>query len=178
MIIRRRVRGVIASETASGVGTNPSSSAARKGTGRAPARVTMGAYETQPGSGMIASSPESSRAMQVMNNVCFVGATRTSSGFAGIRFSFWDFSAIASRSSRMPEAGVYFVKPSSRALFAASMMCAGVGKSGSPIASERIFSPRAFRSVMRSLMRTVADGSIERTRFAKRAVMEAGKTGR
>src|SRR3989442_11638113 len=50
------------------------------------------------------------------------------------------------------------------------MMCAGVGKSGSPMARERIFFPWPWDSAMRSLMRTVGEGSIERTRFAKRAI--------
>src|SRR5438105_3526850 len=102
----------------------------------------MGAYETHPGSGMIASSPVSRRAMHVIKRVCFVGATSTFSAFAGMRFSFCTFSATACRSSRIPGAGVYFVKSASRAFFAASTMWAGVGKSGSPIARERTFSQR------------------------------------
>jgi len=47
--------------------------------------------------------------MNVMKSVCLVGATITFSGFAGIPFSVCDFSAIASRSSRIPGAAVYFV---------------------------------------------------------------------
>src|SRR5256885_4961266 len=49
-------------------------------------------------------------------------------------------------------------------------MCAGVGKSGSPMARERIFFPWHHDSAMRSLMRTVGEGSMERTRLAKRAM--------
>ena len=105
--------------------------------------------------------------MHVMKRVCFVGATSTFSGFAGMRFSFCTFSATASRSSRIPGAGVYFVKSASRAFFAASTMWAGVGKSGSPIARERTFSPRAFISAITSPIWTVGEDSIERTRFAK-----------
>src|ERR1700735_1406803 len=42
-----------------------------------------------------------------------------------------NLSAIAWRSSGMPELGVYLVNPASREAMAAALMCSGVSKSGS-----------------------------------------------
>src|SRR5262245_21774778 len=51
---------------------------------------------------------------------------------------------MACRSSGMPLAGVYFVNPSLIALIAASLMCCGVSKSGSPAPKPTTSSPSAF----------------------------------
>ena len=52
-----------------------------------------------------------------------------------------NFSIIAFFKEGMPETGVYLVKPLSIAFFAASLICWGVSKSGSPAASPIISLP-------------------------------------
>src|SRR6185295_17489704 len=65
----------------------------------------------------------------------------------------------------MPLPGVYLVKPSARALQAASTATAGEGKSGSPAPKSTIDSPRALSSEARRETRSVADSPIEEARW-------------
>ena len=66
---------------------------------------------------------------------------------------------MAAFSSGMPEAGVYFVLPSFRALIAASLMYSGVSKSGSPAPKPTTSMPWAFISLARLVTASVADGA-------------------
>ena len=63
----------------------------------------------------------------------------------------------------VPATGVYFVNPSSRALTAASLMCCGVSKSGSPALIEMTSIPSAFISLARPVTASVMDGLIAAT---------------
>jgi hypothetical protein len=73
-------------------------------------------------------------------------------------FSRLNFSMIASFSSGMPPTSVYLVLPASIAWIAASLMLAGVSKSGSPAPRPITFRPAAFSSRALSVTATVADG--------------------
>src|SRR6267142_1892962 len=59
-------------------------------------------------------------------------------------FSRLNLSAMAWRSSGVPLAGVYLVNPSFSALIAASLICWGVSKSGSPAPNPTTSCPSAF----------------------------------
>src|SRR5436190_110190 len=65
---------------------------------------------------------------------------------------------MAERSSGMPADGVYFVKPSLRALIAASLMCCGVSKSGSPAPKPQTSTPSAWSLLALASIASVSDG--------------------
>ena len=73
---------------------------------------------------------------------------------------------MAWRSSGMPLLGVYLVKPAARAAAAASLMCCGVSKSGSPAPKPTTSSPLAFISLAFESMTRVRDGDSEAARRA------------
>src|SRR6185436_3865679 len=58
----------------------------------------------------------------------------------------------------MPLAGVYLVNPSLSALAAASLMCCGVSKSGSPAPKPTTSMPSAFIALAFESMASVKDG--------------------
>ena len=58
----------------------------------------------------------------------------------------------------MPLLGVYFVNPSFKALIAASVMCCGVAKSGSPAPNPTTSIPFAFISLALASIARVRDG--------------------
>ena len=64
----------------------------------------------------------------------------------------------------MPVTGVYLVKPASIAAFAASLMCCGVSKSGSPAASPIIGRPSALYLPAFAVIAKVGDSLIANTR--------------
>ena len=73
--------------------------------------------------------------------------------------------AIASFSSGSPPAGVYrWLRTSEHAAIAASTMCCGVGKSGSPAPNPITFSPSACRALALASTARVADGAIAASR--------------
>src|SRR5258708_8933146 len=65
---------------------------------------------------------------------------------------------IASFSSGMPSTAVYLVLPASMARIAASLMLAGVSKSGSPAPRPMTLRPAAFSARALSVTAIVADG--------------------
>ena len=65
---------------------------------------------------------------------------------------------IASFSSGMPPTSVYLVLPASMAWIAASLMLAGVSKSGSPAPRPMTLRPAAFSARALSVTAMVADG--------------------
>src|SRR6266566_7734687 len=79
-------------------------------------------------------------------------------------FSRLNLSALACRNSGMPLAGVYFVKPSASALAAASLMCCGVSKSGSPAPKPTTSWPSAFICLALASIAKVSDGESEAAR--------------
>ena len=66
--------------------------------------------------------------------------------------------------SGMPELGVYFVNPAARAWAAASLMCCGVSKSGSPAPKPTTSSPAAFIALALASMASVSDGDNDAAR--------------
>src|SRR6185437_12809761 len=58
----------------------------------------------------------------------------------------------------MPELGVYFVNPASRAAIAAALMCSGVSKSGSPAPKPQTSIPSDFIAFALLSMESVRDG--------------------
>ena len=68
---------------------------------------------------------------------------------------------MALRSSGMPAAGVYFVKPAASALAQASLMCCGVSKSGSPAPKPTTSRPSAFICLAFESMARVREGESE-----------------
>src|SRR5439155_231619 len=71
---------------------------------------------------------------------------------------------MAWRNSGMPAAGVYFVKPSASALAAASLMCCGVSKSGSPAPNPTTSSPAAFMAFALESIASVSEGASDAAR--------------
>ena len=67
-------------------------------------------------------------------------------------------SAIAWRSSGIPELGVYLVKPPSSEAIAAALMCSGVSKSGSPAPKPQMSMPSAFIALALLSMERVSEG--------------------
>ena len=63
-------------------------------------------------------------------------------------------------SSGIPSTAVYFVCPSLIALIAASLICEGVSKSGSPAPSPIISLPAAFNSLAFEVTSIVGEGLI------------------
>src|SRR6187401_3127652 len=72
--------------------------------------------------------------------------------------SAWNLSEMAWRSSGVPELGVYFVKPVSIAACAASLMCSGVSKSGSPAPKPQTSMPSAFIAFALASIESVREG--------------------
>src|SRR5664280_127722 len=72
---------------------------------------------------------------------------------------------MACRSWGMPLAGVYLVNPSARALTAASLICCGVSKSGSPAPKPTTSCPSAFICLALESMARVRDGLREAARW-------------
>src|SRR5690606_8944098 len=66
----------------------------------------------------------------------------------------------------VPAAGVYLVLPSRIALWAASLMCSGVSKSGSPAPRERTSLPWALSSAALAVTARVGEGLMRPTRWA------------
>ena len=64
----------------------------------------------------------------------------------------------------MPATGVYLVNPASMAAFAASLMCCGVSKSGSPAANPIIGRPSALYLPALAVMARVGDSLMACTR--------------
>src|SRR5436853_6116537 len=71
---------------------------------------------------------------------------------------------MAWRNSGMPLLGVYLVNPSLSAWIAASLMCCGVSKSGSPAPKPTTSWPSAFICLALASMATVSDGESEAAR--------------
>src|SRR5688572_28253686 len=71
---------------------------------------------------------------------------------------------MAWRNSGMPAAGVYLVNPSASALAAASLMCCGVSKSGSPAPKPTTSCPSAFICLALESMASVSEGESEAAR--------------
>src|ERR1041385_993413 len=92
---------------------------------------------------------------------------RTFSALQGMAFSLAWYAAAASRSSGMPGPGTYLVFPSSSAFFAASLMCLGVSKSGSPTLKETTSTPSRFFCATRLAMATVAEAVMRDIRGEK-----------
>src|SRR3954468_22470727 len=72
---------------------------------------------------------------------------------------------MAWRNSGMPLAGVYLVNPSERALIAASLICWGVSKSGSPAPKPTTSWPSAFICLALESIARVNDGAREAARL-------------
>src|SRR5579862_8145166 len=107
----------------------------------------------------ITSSPGSRRTEQALNRLCFAPELITICyGAARTLLSFQSFSETARRSSGMPGVGVYFVNPAWIAAIAASQIGSGVGKSGSPAASEITSIPSAFIAWARAEIPRVGEG--------------------
>ena len=102
-------------------------------------------YVTQYGAGTTISSPGFISAISVMKTLCFAPlATTICEASYSIPKSAFSLSATAFLSSGSPAAGVYFVYPALMAATPASLICAGVGKSGSPVPKLTTSSPAAF----------------------------------
>src|SRR5580700_10229154 len=69
-----------------------------------------------------------------------------------------NLSAIAWRSSGMPELGVYLVNPASRDAIAAALMCSGVSKSGSPAPKPQTSIPSDFIALALLSIERVREG--------------------
>src|SRR5580700_1557023 len=69
-----------------------------------------------------------------------------------------NLSAIACRSSGIPELGVYLVNPASRDAMAAALMCSGVSKSGSPAPKPQTSIPSDFIALALLSIERVRDG--------------------
>src|SRR6185312_4623494 len=88
------------------------------------------------------------------------------SGLYGKPFSRLNLSAIACFSSGMDGVGVYFVWPLSSAAFAASLINAGVSKSGSPAPKPTTSTPAFFRALALALTLRVIDSEMRFIRSA------------
>src|SRR6185295_6277817 len=75
----------------------------------------------------------------------------------------------------MPLLGVYLVTPSLSALMAASLMCCGVSKSGSPAPKPTTSSPSAFICLAFESITSVSDGLRD---AARREILYFIKSGR
>src|SRR5205814_10170403 len=90
----------------------------------------------------------------------------TFSGLYGRLFSRLNFSAIAFLSSGKEGVGVYFVCPLSSATFAASLINAGVSKSGSPAPNPTTSTPAFFSAAALALTLRVIDSETSSIREA------------
>src|ERR1700756_2070802 len=81
---------------------------------------------------------------------------------------------IASLSSGMPPTSVYLVLPASMAWIAASLMLAGVSKSGSPAPRPMTLRPAAFSARALSVTAIVADGFTRSSAADKKDIIISG----
>src|SRR5476651_343473 len=90
----------------------------------------------------------------------------------GATFMPWSaayFSAMAARSGSMPGVGAYLVFPAMRAATHASLICAGVSKSGSPAAKPHTSSPAAAMALAFASTASVGDGEMLRAQVEREA---------
>ncbi len=73
-------------------------------------------------------------------------------------------------SSGMPSTAVYLVLPSRIALMAASLMCSGVSKSGSPAPRPMTSLPAAFSSAALLVTAIVCEGWTRASASARKAI--------
>ena len=81
---------------------------------------------------------------------------------------------IAAFSEAVPPTGVYLVKPLLIATMAASLMCCGVSKSGSPAPSPMMSLPSAFSFAARAVTARVGDGLMACTRRESDTIFPLG----
>src|SRR3954454_12196145 len=81
---------------------------------------------------------------------------------------------MAALSSRVPAAGVYFVKPCSIAACPAALMCAGVSKSGSPAPNSTTSTPCALSLSASTSTFIVGDADTRLIRSASISISPAG----
>src|SRR5215218_10317260 len=108
------------------------------------------------------SSPESHSVANAVNTACLPPlVTSTWLAAHSKPLSRLVFTAMASRSSGRPAAGVYLWFFGSRhARTAASTMLSGVGESGSPAPKPMTFSPLAFKALALASTARVADSAM------------------
>ncbi|MNC65827.1 hypothetical protein D3C75_1161570 [compost metagenome] len=82
--------------------------------------------------------------------------------------SRFSFAIIAFLRPGVPSTAVYLVKPLLIAVIAASLMCCGVSKSGSPAPNPITFLPAAFNSAALLVTASVGDGLMAFTRSERR----------
>ena len=105
------------------------------------------------------SSPGSTVAMIALKQDCWAPLdTMIWLGLYSRQLSARNLSAMAWRSSGIPELGVYLVKPPSREAMAAALMWSGVSKSGSPAPKPQMSMPSAFIALALLSMERVSDG--------------------
>ena len=92
--------------------------------------------------------------------------TITSLGATSKPWARLNQAATALRSWGVPSTWVYLVAPASSAFLAASLMCTGVSKSGSPAPKLTTSMPLAFSSAALAETFRVMEGSITFNRFA------------
>ena len=131
-------------------------------TGTPPASVIASGYVVQYGAGQRTSSPGSHRAANAVYTACLPPqVTSTLAGSAAKPESRSVLSQIACFSSGRPPAGLYlWFFGSAHAAIAASTMCCGVGKSGSPAPKPMTFSPAAFMALAFESTANVAEGAM------------------
>src|SRR5664280_322621 len=140
-------------------------------TGTPPARAMDSGYVVQYGASTSTSSPGSHRTANELAMACLpplvtriwlAGTSRPESRLV--------FAASDSRSAGRPDVGVYLWEAGSRqASTAASTMCSGVGKSGSPAPKPITLSPWAFSALALASTARVADGETAAMRAEIRA---------
>ncbi len=109
---------------------------------------------------MITSSPSSTSACTALKIDCLAPElTMTSLGSIDRPWALPSHAATALRSGTVPSTSVYLVAPASRAFLAASLMCAGVSKSGSPAPKLTTSMPCAFSLAALADTASVGDGS-------------------
>src|SRR5437868_3968269 len=126
---------------------------------------------------MITSSPGLSVAISALYSTCLPPVpTMIWFGLYVRPFSRWNLAMIAAFSSGMPPTSVYLVLPASMARIAASLMLAGVSKSGSPAPSPMTLRPAAFSARALSVTAMVADGLTRSSAAASRGSVIGGGT--
>ena len=160
------MRGVRAASSCSIVTWKPLSASVSITTGTPPASVIASGYVVQYGAGQMTSSPGSHSAANAVYTACLPPlVTSTCDAVQSNPESRLVLAAIASFSSGRPPAGVYrWLRTSEQAAIAASTMCCGVGKSGSPAPNPMTFSPSACRALALASTARVADGAIAASR--------------
>ncbi len=114
---------------------------------------------------MMTSSPLSTRAIMARNRACLPPQVMAIWFFGSYfrPFSLSNFSATALRSSMMPVAGVYLVKPLLMASMAAALTFSGVSKSGSPAPKPMMSRPWAVSSLTLAVRERVAEPGMPET---------------